>query len=129
VSVQGAISLQDRTPVLGEGGLVYLVGDNGSLSVRLQSDLAEQWSASLVSPVDAISQPALDVYRNSTGAKDCASRLGVLYVLTKTGSTATLRAVLVDSKGLDGTAPWPKYQRDNSNTGNISLPLNAWVCP
>ncbi len=129
VPVPGSISLQDRTPLLGEGGLVYLVGDNGSLSVRLQSTLAEQWSGSLATSVDAISQPALDVYRGTTGAKQCSPRLGVLYVLTKTGSIATLRAVLVDSKGLDGTAPWPKYQRDNSNTGNVSLPLSAWVCP
>ena len=36
---------------------------------------------------------------------------------------------LMDSPGLDSAAPWPKYQRDNANTGNASLPLDPWVCP
>lgn len=76
-----------------------------------------------------VSQPALDVYRTAAGARDCAKPLGVPYVTTRAGSTATLRAVLVDSRGLDSSAPWPKYQRDNGNSGNANAALSSWSCP
>ncbi len=127
----GVGNLQATTPVIGGSGLAYFVGLTGTLTVRRVAGLSEAWSASLASLSGAgvVAQPALDVYRTATGAKDCSRPLGVLYVLTKSGATATLRAILVDSQGLDGTAPWPKYQRDNSNTGNVSLRLDAWVCP
>jgi hypothetical protein len=128
VSTPGAVSFQARTPILGEASLAYFIGNSGSLYVRRQASPAEEWTASLATPVSEISQPALDVYRTATGAKDCSKSLGVLYVLTKSGATATLRAILVDSQGLDSAAPWPKYQRDKPNTGNVSLPLDAWVC-
>ncbi len=127
----GVGNLQATSPVLGTGGLAYLVGVTGTLTVRRVSDLSEAWNASLatLSGSGVVSQPALDVYRTALGTKDCSKPLGVLYVLTKSGATATLRAILVDSQGLDSAAPWPKYQRDNSNTGNASLPLDPWVCP
>lgn len=127
----GVGNLQATSPVLGRGGLAYLVGVTGSLTVRRVSDVSEAWNASLatLSGSGVVSQPALDVYRTALGAKDCSKPLGVLYVLTKSGATATLRAILVDSQGLDSAAPWPKYQRDNSNTGNASLPFDSWVCP
>jgi hypothetical protein len=79
---------------------------------------------------------ALDVYRDSAGNKVCPTGtattrppLGVLYTLTKNGSTATLTAIIVDSPGLDPMAPWPKYQRDNGNTGNINSDISFWTCP
>ncbi len=127
----GVGNLQATTPVLGSGSLVYLIGSTGSLTVRRTSDLSEVWQAPLTSLTGAgnVSQPALDVYRTVGGAKDCTKPLGVLYVTTRTGATATLRAILVDSKGLDGNAPWPKYQRDNANTGNSSLSTGDWTCP
>ena len=127
----GAGNLQATMPVLGEGALAYLLGTGGTLTVRRTADLSEAWNAPLasVSGTGGVSQAALDVYRTTAGAKDCSKPLGVLYVTTRTGSTATLRAILVDSKGLDAAAAWPKYQRDNANTGNISNPLSAWTCP
>jgi hypothetical protein len=135
----GVGNLQGTTPVLGSG-LVYAVGASGMLTVRRQSDLSEVWSGNLVASPSAVAQPALDVYRDGSGNKVCPTGtpttrppLGVLYVLTRTGSgaaaVATLRAILVDSPGLDPTAPWPKYQRDNGNTGNINSDISPWTCP
>lgn len=129
LSAAGPVSLQDRTPVLGAAGLAYVVGDDGFLSVRRVSDLAEVWSGPLVTGAAAASQPALDVYRRSGDARDCATPLGVLYVLTQSGATATLTAVLVDSRGLAPNAPWPRFQRDNANTGSASSSLAPWTCP
>ncbi len=127
----GSGSLQSSMPVLGAGGLVYVIGGAGVLAVRRASDLGEVWSASLdsLSGSGNISQLALDVLRGPGGAKDCSRELGVLYVVTRAGAEATLRAVLVDSAGLDATAPWPKYQHDNANTGNPARSLAAWACP
>jgi hypothetical protein len=131
----GAGNLQAAAPVLGNGGLLYAVGGGGVLTVRRQSDLTEAWSGGLAtaSGVGGVAQMALDVYRDANGAKVCplaAGRtLGMLYVLTKSGATATLHAIVVDSPGLDGTAPWPKYQRDNGNTGNANSDMSFWTCP
>jgi hypothetical protein len=120
-------NLQSVMPLLGEGNLVYLLTSTGKLSVRRVSDLTEVWGGNVVSAATAAAQLALDVYRG-TGTR-CGKPLGVLYVLTKQGATATLTAVLVDSRGLQADAPWPKYQRDNANTGNLSQPLAPWTCP
>jgi len=127
----GVGNLQATSPLLGSGGLAYLVGVTGTLTVRRVSDVSEAWNASLatLSGSGVVSQPALDVYRTALGTKDCSKPLGVLYVLTKRGSTATLRAILVDSPGLDSAAPWPKYQLRKGSSGNASLPLGPWVCP
>lgn len=125
----GAGDLQTAMPVIGAGGLIYAVGLNGRLTVRSATDLSEAWFAPLGIPgAGSVSQSALDVYRGANGAKDCTKPLGVLYVTTRVGAAATLRAILVDSKGLDRTAPWPKYQRDNANTGNIDLSKDFWTC-
>jgi hypothetical protein len=133
----GATSTQELTPILGGGGLVYVLGTSGELFVRRQAGLAEVWQGTIAATTpSAVTQMALDVYRDSAGQKVCPSgtattrpALGVLYVLTKSGSTATLTAVVVDSAGLDNQAPWPKYQRDNGNTGNINSDISAWTCP
>ena len=98
------------------------------LNVGGQSDLTEVWRTNIAAPT-LVSQPALDVYRGSGGSKDCSKRLGVFYVSTESGLTATLTAILVDSQGLDPTAPWPKFQKDNANTGNASASLTPWTCP
>lgn len=131
VATTGLGNLQGTVPVLGKGGLVYVVGASGALSVRRQVDLSEVYQGSLASLSGAgnVAQPALDVYRTGAGVKDCGRPLGVLYVLTRSGATATLRAVLVESNGLEATAPWPKYQRDNGNTGNINSDMSFWTCP
>jgi hypothetical protein len=131
----GVGSFQGASPVLGAGGLVYALSGNGTLTARRQSDLSEVWSGVLssLSGVSNLTQMALDVYRDSAGGKQCPNvtgrNLGVLYVLTRESSTARLRAIIVDSPGLDSTAPWPKYQRDNGNTGNINSDMSFWTCP
>jgi hypothetical protein len=71
--------------------------------------------------------PALDVWRDRALSKQCARPLGVLYVATR--NDASLQAIIVDSPGLDGTAPWPRFHHDNANTGNPQTPLTPWACP
>lgn len=121
-------NLQSTMPLLGENGLVYLVGSTGRLTVRRVSDLSEVWGGSLGASINQVSELALDVVRNGT-ARDCSRPLGVLYVVTRSATTATLRSIIVDSKGLDAMAPWPKFQRDNANTGNATASLAPWSCP
>jgi hypothetical protein len=36
---------------------------------------------------------------------------------------------IVDSRGIDTNAPWPKYQHDLRNTGNSTTPMVEFVCP
>jgi hypothetical protein len=50
---------------------------------------------------------------------------GSLYIATESGY---LLSLIVDSPGLDDTAPWPKYQRDAFNSGRAGSPLNPG-CP
>jgi hypothetical protein len=139
--VLGIGTLQETTPVLGSG-VVYVLGalgGTGTLTVRRQADMSEVWRAAVATTggtAPLVSQMALDVYRDAAGNKVCPSGtpttrppLGVLYTLTKSGSVATLTAILVDSPGLDSSAPWPKYQRDNGNTGNINSDISFWTCP
>ena len=129
VTSTGLGNLQSTTPVIGEGALIYFASLNGAVSARRASDLSEVWRFTPAVTGNAVAQPALDVYRGASGAKDCSKPLGVYYQLVRSGSTATLRAILVDSRGLDDDAPWPKYQRDNANTGNAALSLAPWSCP
>ena len=67
--------------------------------------------------------PALDCSRGFDGTAISAPH-GVLYVPSIDGK---LYAFVVDSRGLDGSAPWPKYQHDSRNTGNPDTPLSS--CP
>ena len=39
------------------------------------------------------------------------------------------RVVVIDSRGIDTQAPWPKYQHDPRNTGNSATPLTDFACP
>ena len=120
---------QDVSPILGAGSLVYVVSRSGEVFVRNTNAIATPvWSASFVAAADVVGQPALDVLRDSAGMKQCRG-LGVLYLPSSSGTEATLTALLVDSEGLDRNAPWPKYQRDNANTGNASRSLVPWSCP
>ena len=120
----------DTNPIIGAGGLVYAVSSDGSIFARRVTDLGEEWRATTFLPVSGnrIGQGALDVLRTNTGAKSCRG-LGVLFIPTSTGPAAKLTALLVDSEGLDRTAPWPKYQRDNANSANASRTLDHWSCP
>lgn len=131
------------TPALGEGGLVYALGTStipdagpttvgARLGVLRQSDLSLVWSGDFpftVNQTELLVEPALDTYRLRDGGRDCARPLGVLYVASRVGSEIVLRAVLVDSRGLDERAAWPKFQRDNANSANVAMPTTPWSCP
>lgn len=129
--VTGLGDLSKSTPVLGKGGLVYAVNGAGNVkAVQFSSSVnSVLWSANdFVSAADGIGQAALDVVRDATGAAQCSRGLGVLYVPTVAAGVATVTAVIVDSPGLDPLAPWPKYQRDNRNSGFADSTSPA-ACP
>lgn len=106
-------------PVLGSGGRLYIATNGGLLEAR--SNGATSWSTQLATE-QVTASPTLDCLRDAGLA--VKSPLGVIYVGTTAGN---LFAVLVDSPGLDPTAPWPKYQHDVRNTGNPTTPIQP--CP
>lgn len=114
-------------PVLGANGLAYLVSPaTGRLSVVNVATGQVEWSQANAFTPGAVS-PALDVVRDRTLAKQCGRGVGLLYVAVRTDSALT--AVVVDSQGLDGTSPWPRFHHDNGNTGNPETSLSPWTCP
>lgn len=116
-----------RRPVV---GATFGAGDADVSAVRFQGSVnAAVWTADFFTlPPDAVGQPALDVVRDGAGTQQCSRGLGVLYVPTVTSGVARVMAVLVDSPGLDPLAAWPKYQRDNRNSGFADSSLAA-ACP
>ena len=76
------------------------------------------WAGSLGSGESFLASPTIGCSPRSGAV------LGVLYLPSVTGS---LFAVIVDSPGLDPSAPWPKYQHDVRNTGNPTTPIQS--CP
>lgn len=125
-------TLADRAAVVGAGSWVYVAGNDGVLRAISWGVGGPgggwQWSG-LLPATTRISQLNLDVDRSSTGKRCDAGRPGVLYVSAVQGSNARLYAVLVESQGVDGTAPWPRHQHDPANTGNAQTPLSPWTCP
>ncbi len=110
------------TPILGQGGGVYVVSSDGDVLASRQLDLATSWRQALPPflPAGSVTaSPTLDCnwQRPGTGT-------GILYFATGTG---WLVAYIVDSPGLDRTAAWPKYQHDVRNTGNSTVPIDP--CP
>jgi hypothetical protein len=109
------------TPVLGQGGFVYVVSSNGTVVIARQSNLGLRWQQSLPVGItgSVLASPTLDCNRARPG-----TNTGILYFATGSG---WLVSYIVDSPGLDTTAPWPKYQHDARNTGNSTVPITA--CP
>ncbi len=108
-------------PVLGADGRIYTVDSSaGALQVwRSNSNgILQEWSQPLGTGFEA--SPTIDCNRAHVG------KGGVLYAASATG---TLYSILVDAKGIDTTAPWPKYQHDPRNTGNADTSLSEFVCP
>ena len=118
-----------NTPVLGEGGRLFALAENGALSQwsYLAGKPVRLWS----SPLDAATSlafeasPALDCARTALGVL-IAGRPGVLYAAARSG---TLYAVVVDARGIDVTAQWPKYQKDPRNSGSADTALQEFACP
>lgn len=111
-------------PILGENRRLYTVSPTGSLSVFEAADLTPLWTASVASGSVAAS-PNMDCTRNPDGSK-AAGRPGVLYIPTTSGK---LFAVIVDSRGIDTSADWPKYLHDPRNTSNAQTSLAEFACP
>ncbi len=110
-------------PLLGEGGWVYAAGTDGTLVARRDSDFdANVWSVGGLGAIEASLN--IDCSRNATGQKRTGAP-GVLYVANTAGK---LYALIVDSRGIDTTAPWPKYQHDPRNTGNADTALTEFAC-
>ena len=87
--------------------------DSGTLQVWDRTNLAPRWQVALGENVSA----SLNMLcGNGSGP-------GTLLVATQAG---TLHGIYVDASGLDATAPWPKYQHDQRNSGNAS---SSTGCP
>jgi hypothetical protein len=108
-------------PVLGQDGFVYSA-DKSSLLTAFDSSLSPLWSLGIPGTQSSLT---LDCARDTSGAKR-SNRPGTLYMTTSDGK---LDAFIVDSRSIDATAPWPKYQHDPRNTGNSSTSLTEFVCP
>lgn len=115
-------------PVAGEGGRIYVVDAMGTVSAYSSDLQTLQWrltsgASGINGSVDSAAN--IDVARMGT-MKDC-SKPGTLYV-PSTGD-GSLYAFIVDSKGIDGTAPWPRFQHDPRNSGNPTMSLAEFTCP
>lgn len=108
-------------PALGEDGSVYVATSEAKLHA-LDKDGKVRWSVALGKASE--SSPALDCARNPDGTVDKA-RPGVLYVGANDGK---LYSFIVDSRGLDTDAPWPKFHRDPQNTDDANVNLKDVVC-
>jgi hypothetical protein len=113
-------------PVLGEGGRLYTASSTGAtagigeVSAWNATDLTRLWRLS-ENVGRAEASPTLDCTRNPDGTASTAP-VGVLYIPSLDGR---LYSFVVDSRGLDSTAPWPKYQHDARNTGNPATPISS----
>jgi hypothetical protein len=118
------------TPVIGQDRTLYAVTRPGTIIAARSSDLTELWRFDLnlaaadggVGQADFDTHPTLDCARSG---KTAVSGPGTLYFLGNANGRAY--AVIVDSHGLDPSAPWPKFQREARNTGNDGTPILA--CP
>jgi hypothetical protein len=117
-------SNQVPTPVAGEGSLLYVFDAVGQLSVFPQSFVdatVPTWGVGLPS--------ALNSPTSASPTIGCNKRMplthtGILYLTTENGWVVSY---IVDSKGLDSSAPWPKYGHDVRNTNNAAVSIEA--CP
>lgn len=107
-------------PVLGTGDILYTVSTTGEVGAWLTSGLSTQWKLAGLGAAGA--SLTHDCRRDDAGSPQ-AGYPGVLYV----PAGGKLHAFVVDSRGLDTSAPWPKYQHDSRNTGNPDTPISS--CP
>jgi hypothetical protein len=116
---------QVPSPVAGGDGQLYVLDDSGSLSVLPQAFAdgvtSALWQHSLPPAIQGTTSSSPTIACNK---RSPTSKTGVLYMATETG---WLVSYLVDAKGLDTTAPWPKYGHDVRNTNNAGVTIEA--CP
>jgi len=111
------------SPVLGEGNWLFVSAGSGFQAWQ-QGGPSFEWQASDAGISAADVPLSIDCTRDDAGTAIPAP--GVVYV--KSGSTS-LTAIVVDSHGIDITAPWPKYQHDPRNTGNVDTLMTEFACP
>jgi hypothetical protein len=115
-------------PALGASNTFYTAAASGpspgigEVSAWSTDSLSTVWKLN-DSVGRAEASPSLDCTRSPDGTAVAAPH-GVLYVPSINGK---LYAFVVDSRGLDTSAPWPKYQHDSRNTGNPATPITS--CP
>jgi hypothetical protein len=126
-AVVGTVSLDGGqmygAPAIGSDRHIFIATSVGEVR-DLNPDLSTYWSLLLPGTVPVWASPALDCSRYPDAG--VAPRPGTLYVLSVNG---TLYSFIVDSRGIDTTSAWPKYQRDPRNSGNSSVPLSQFICP
>lgn len=110
-------------PVLGKNDLVYTVASDGKVAAWGANGLGQIWSESLPGVSNLDVSPVLDCRRDAAGSPVPQSSVGWLYVAAGT----SVYSLIVDSPGLDPSAPWPKFQHDARNTGNPDTPITN--CP
>lgn len=111
------------TNLLGEGNWLYVSAASGFQAWH-QDGGSPEWEATDAGFSTASVPLSIDCTRDSDGS--ALPRPGVVYVQT---NASELTAIVVDSRGIDTTAPWPKYQHDPRNTGNADTPLSEFACP
>jgi hypothetical protein len=118
-----------NTPALGQGGRLYALAENGSISEWSYAGgmPVRTWTAPLeTGPMSAFdASPTLDCARTPAGAI-APGRPGILYAASRGG---TLHAITVDARGIDPSALWPKYQKDPRNSGSAETGLQEFACP
>lgn len=118
-------AVSTTSPVLGDQGLLYVVTSGGALHVYDAaaglSSVSPRWSLSPFGSSAVVhAHPTLDCNRLRG-----STRPGTLYVVAQSGAVA---AVIVDSRRLEPSSPWPRWQRTAGNAGNTAFPLNPG-CP
>lgn len=110
---------------LGAAGEVVAAGSTGidGMGVFDSATLSRRWGVSGVIP-PAEASVSLDCPRDVSG-RVLPERPGVAYVAATDGK---LYSFVVDSRGIDPSALWPKWQHDPRNTGNADVPLAQFSC-
>jgi hypothetical protein len=120
----------DDTPVLGSGAPTILILGAGAFYGNFRFEPTRVLADGSRRPYSALTDGAqtfaIDVLRTASGSKVCGLGFGVSYGLDPTGA---LTATLIDSEGLDRTAPWPAPLHDSANSGNADRSLAPWSCP
>jgi hypothetical protein len=120
-NIETPLEVIKGAPVWGAGGYVYTASSaSGVIQARRPLENVE-WQFDSESSIEASMN--LDCSRTADGGV-MSGMPGVLYAA---GQDGKVFAIIVDSPGLDSTAPWPKYQHDSRNTGNPETPITS--CP
>jgi len=117
ISSGESVGLVRSVPLRGSDQVTYSLTTDGFIEAR-NGAFPVVWSARLSETGGFQGSPTIGcVVENG-------SPNGIVYAGSDIGS---LTAVVADSRGLDPTAPWPKYQHDIRNTGNPTTPIQS--CP